>query len=332
MKYPRLRRGIFIDGENKYTYRNIEEQSKIGANFLLNIGGESERKIGVLTNSAYKTIVAMIGILFSRNVFCLLDFHTPTFRLKNQIDNLDYLIIDSHYNGNDQFAELELNNCNLLMYDDVFISQKKIRGKTFYSYHCDDPIYLYFTSGSTGEAKGIIGKNKSLAHFVLWEIKELNITENDTFSQITSPSFDPYLREVFVPICSGASICCLEDRRVLLSPSQLKLWVKKNNISVLHSTPAIFNLLCSKIKSQNEFPFLKKILLAGDFPRCSDLSKWYIFNPNTAIYNLYGPTETTMAKLFFKISSNDVLTEIIPVGKPLPNVNVYVASPELGGI
>lgn len=278
------------------------------------------KKIGIMLSSSSKCICSIIGVLLSKNIFVPLDPSMPIERLKKQINNiLDYVIVDS-------YTENLLDKCFvkksvIKVYYESFaqISQNFFKKK---HYSPDDPVYIYFTSGSTGEPKSIVGKNDSLCHFINWEVNEFKFNGSYVFSQITNICFDPFLREVFVPLSCGASLVVLWNRNMLLSAKMLGKWIEKEKISIIHCTPSVFNLLVTRLNKE-EF-YLQYILLAGEHPSLNHLKRWYDKYPKANIVNLYGPTETTMAKLYYRIPQNCSFEELIPVGKPLPEVKVYI--------
>src|SRR5262249_28294264 len=71
----------------------------------------------------------------------------------------------------------------------------------------DDFCYIYFTSGSTGRPKSIAGRLKGIDHFIRWQIETLRIGKDDRVSQLLPLSFDGSLRDIFVPLCAGGTIC-----------------------------------------------------------------------------------------------------------------------------
>jgi non-ribosomal peptide synthetase component F len=110
---------------------------------------------------------------------------------------------------------IKKQNIEIIYIEDLL--QKYLPTNIFPITNENDAIYIYFTSGSTGKPKAVLGRNQSLLHFIEWEKKEFNVSEGDIFAQMTSPVFDPYLRDIFTPLCSGAKIY-LANRNVILVP------------------------------------------------------------------------------------------------------------------
>lgn len=187
-----------------------------------------------------------------------------------------------------------------------------------------DECYIYFTSGSTGKPKGILGSQKGLLHFINWEIEQFSITSEFQCSQLTPPSFDPYLRDIFVPLLSGGC-CCIPSYETMLEPAQLIRWLDEQKIGLMHIVPSLFKALSPVITDDNCLLNLKYIMLAGEMLRGNDVKHFlHIFQDRIQLVNLYGPTETTLAKLFYPLQVNDGERSVLPVGLPIPGARAIV--------
>src|SRR4029434_2766124 len=102
----------------------------------------------------------------------------------------------------------------------------------------DDPAYLFFTSGTTGVPKGVLGCHKGLSHFLAWQREEFKVTQSDRAAQLTGLSFDVVLRDIFLPLTSGASLH-LPDDPAAISSGRLLLWLEREGITLLHSVPSV---------------------------------------------------------------------------------------------
>jgi len=182
----------------------------------------------------------------------------------------------------------------------------------------DDLCYVVFTSGSTGEPKGIAGRLKGIEHFVRWEIEFLDVGPGTRVSQLTSPSFDAVLRDIFVPLATGGVVCVPEDRKQAADGRWLASWLEEQDISVLHCVPSLFRGLLNAGLSASSLPALRHVLLAGERFLPADAERWFgIFGERVQLVNLYGPSETTMTKFVHVVRPSDAKAPSIPIGKPM---------------
>jgi tyrocidine synthetase-3 len=198
----------------------------------------------------------------------------------------------------------------------------------------EEGCYIYFTSGSSGVPKAILGKHVSLAHFIQWEIEEFSISSYDVFSQLVPFTFDAFLRDVFVPLCSGATLAVpsAEQRE---NSIQLLHYLEEQRVTTIHTVPSFFRLLVSDAGQDNtkklDLPFLKRILLSGEPLYWNDIKKWREVSTNKAEFvNLYGPSETTMIKTFHRVKEDNYLPGVaIHVGKPISDTIVAILDSSL---
>lgn len=193
----------------------------------------------------------------------------------------------------------------------------------------DDGNYIFYTSGSTGEAKAILGKHESLSQFIRWEIKEFVIDSSCRVSQLISATFDASLRDILVPLCAGGTLC-IPSEAVKVNPFQLIQWIEQAAITLMHTVPSVFRLLTKEAESETGraglFPQLKHILLSGEALYGKDIVRWRNQVGNhVELVNLYGPTETTMVKTFYRIGEiTGDAAAVLPVGKPMDQTLVAI--------
>jgi len=189
----------------------------------------------------------------------------------------------------------------------------------------EDKINIYFTSGTTGQPKAVLGKNEGLTHFIAWEIKELNIDETKRVSQLTSQCHDPFLRDIFVPLCAGGTICVPDSIETLLDSQRMMNWMESSRVNLVHCTPSLFKVIDSDRLNPGSYAHLEYVLLAGEKVVPQDLENWYrVLGDRVQLVNIYGPTETTLAKLFYFINPKDLERDTIPIGKPIPGAKVII--------
>jgi acyl-coenzyme A synthetase/AMP-(fatty) acid ligase len=194
----------------------------------------------------------------------------------------------------------------------------------------DDHGYVYFTSGTSGRPKGIRGSLEAIAHFIDWEIAEFGIEAGMRVSSLASPGFDAFLRDSLVPLCSGGTMCVAP--RSAHAGRGLARWLGANEIQILHCVPTVFRTLRALGLTAESLPELRMVMLGGEAVRPSDVRWWRgLFGDRNELVNLYGSSETTMGKLFHRITADDETTERVPAGIPLPGVTVRVLDAEQAG-
>ncbi|MFG2043715.1 non-ribosomal peptide synthetase [Dactylosporangium sp. NPDC048998] len=185
-----------------------------------------------------------------------------------------------------------------------------------------DAGYVYFTSGTTGRPKGIAGSLAAVAHFVEWEIAEFGVGPHSRVSMLTSPGFDAFLRDALLPLCAGGSAHVPGEVPV---GDGLLDWLEEQRISVLHCVPTLWRTMRAAAPGPDRLPQLRAVLLAGEAVRPSDVEWWHAGpGRRVPLINLYGPSETTMTKVFRRLTAEDAAGPVVPVGRPMPGVEVRV--------
>lgn len=330
-------------GERYLTYEEIEERSNKLANFLISHGATKGALVAILSEDSIEVIIAIIGILKAGCVFLPLDLKLPEQRINTIISEVSpqWFIVDSKglskisnvtveslqsqvicLSQESQVLETAFNPLKYHLNDYAEYSQL---GKPNVQLEPDDMCYLYFTSGSTGKPKGIAGRLKAITHFIDWEIKTLGIGQDTRVSQLTTPSFDAFLRDVFVPLCSGGVVCVPEKIDTILDARKLIEWIERQQINLIHCVPSLFRSLLNEDLEPKRFSSLQYILLAGEPLLSADVSRWIdIYGEQIQLVNLYGPSETTMTKFFYFVKPSDRQRRSIPIGKPMEGAAAIV--------
>ena len=188
----------------------------------------------------------------------------------------------------------------------------------------DDRAYIFFTSGTTGVPKAILGCHKGLSHFLRWQRETFGIGPQDRVAQLSGVSFDVLLRDVFLPLTSGGTLCLLPSEG--LTSADLLRWLDAERVSVLHVVPTLAESWLADRLPDVTLEALRWLFLAGEPLKQTTVRHWReIFGTGCQIVNLYGPTETTMVKCFYRVSDPAVFG-VQPLGRPLPQTQALVLS------
>lgn len=190
-----------------------------------------------------------------------------------------------------------------------------------------DGNYIFYTSGSTGKAKAILGCHKGLGHFINWETEEFKVNESFRVSMLSQFTFDASLRDIFLPLTNGGTLC-IPSQAIRTNTVRLLEWIADNQITLVHCVPSIFKLMTRELQ---EFPrrneirqHLKFILMAGEPLYAKDITAWRSYmGETTELVNLYGTSETTLAKTFHRIREVPAdPSQVLHVGRPMNNTIV----------
>ncbi|WP_414621619.1 non-ribosomal peptide synthetase [Calothrix sp. CCY 0018] len=329
-------------GEQKLTYSEIEAQSNKLANFLIEHGATKGSIVAILAEDTIKFIIAILGILKAGCVFVPLVPNLPEHRINTIVAEVSpkWFVVDAvgfkkiSHGRTVEFSQSPViclsetqtfENFNSFDYHlNDYAEYSKVE-KPFVQLEPDDMCYLYFTSGSTGKPKGIAGRLKSISHFINWEIKTFNIKESIRVSQLITPAFDAFLRDIFVPLCSGGVVCIPEEIDTILDARKLISFLDNQQINLIHCVPSLFRSILNQDLDKNQFCALQYILLSGEPLQQNDISRWMdVYGDRIQLVNLYGASETTMTKFFYFVKPEDTKRQSIPIGKPMDGAAAIV--------
>lgn len=191
----------------------------------------------------------------------------------------------------------------------------------------NNEAYIMFTSGSTGKPKGVCIGQTQLLHYLTVMQQEFRPNEQDRFSQLIDLTFDLAIHDIFLCWSVGATLCVFNGDHYLHLPQ----YIQKNQLSFWLSAPSVgIALQRLKLLSPNKYHSLKTVFFCGE-PLPEQLANAFSKAATQAnIYNVYGPTEATIAFSTHLYQTNELsLThQIVPIGKPLPGLKMCLHANE----
>lgn len=318
--------------DRQITYSELLALSRKITGYLKRKELTTQSFVGVFLDDRVSMIVSMIGVINAGCVFVPIDPSLPVARLASICDSLklQHLIVDKE-------EDFSVSSECLVRHRFPLIIDDHIDEVDSPEYSADDSVYVYFTSGTTGTPKGIVGKNDSLLQFIKWEVPAFEVDHTSRFSQFISPYFDAFLRDVFTPLLAGGTVCIPPSVDDFFSPEHMIPWIDENKITHIHCVPSLFRMLSRGKISAKDFSALKFVLMSGEKILPAEIKTWYeIFSDKTHLVNLYGPTEATMVRSCYRLKPADSEKVRIPIGKPIPDTQFLVLNramkPVGGGI
>ncbi|MET0647621.1 MAG: AMP-binding protein, partial [Pyrinomonadaceae bacterium] len=325
------------------TYSELEAESNRLANFLLDGGLHRGGMVGLFTDDPAAVITGILGVLKAGGVFVPLDPTFPERRLQvlsGQVRPEWFVSAGRHLeklrrlrgetsararviclDGQDDISGFAADGLEVL----ESFGSYDITAHPAVEYDPDVPCSVYFTSGSTGTPKAILGRLKGIDHFMKWEIEAVGAGPGTRVSQLASPSFDGFLKDAFVPLCSGGTVCAPASRDIILDARSLADWLDVEQVEVLHCVPSIFRALTNEGLNGDYFGAMKSIVMTGEPLYPADVKRWMdIFGERIRLFNIYGTTETSLSKFAYEVRAEDVERPSIPVGRPIKGAAVMV--------
>lgn len=186
--------------------------------------------------------------------------------------------------------------------------------------------YVCFTSGTRGAAKAVLGRQSGVAHFARWQRVRFLAGPGDRFAQLAAPSFDDFLRDVFMPLGAGATLC-IAPADVTVRPGGVAEWLSEAGITAVHTAPSLAARWLTASGPKAPWPGLRLSFFAGGPLSDTMVSRWRERFPGTRVINLYGPAETTLAKFCHEVG--EPVPGIQPVGRPLPETDLRLVDGEV---
>lgn len=289
------------DDVSVWPYQELLERSEHMTQLLLDDGLRKGDVVAITGQPSNQLIAIMIGILRAGCVLLPINHDYPCARKSHMLS-----VSGAKKLVNCDEFDLKVTNAN--MQPPVVLAE--------------DPAYIFFTSGTTGEPKAIVGTHNALGHFLTWQKNEFQISPNDRFAQISKLSFDVLMRDVFIPLVSGATLVMSQSDAYRLDFFN---WVRTKKITRFHVVPSVLKFWISETGKKNLLEnHLQTIFSAGEALTSSLVkSLRAMIGSHVEIANLYGPTETTLVKSFYRVPQI-VSPGVQSIGKPLPESQILV--------
>ncbi|SFA53242.1 non-ribosomal peptide synthase domain TIGR01720/amino acid adenylation domain-containing protein [Pedobacter suwonensis] len=289
------------DNENEMTYSALAEAVSRQVKMLERKGFKTNDVVGIQLGGSADFVISLLAVMKAGGIFVPIDPELPEERINYLLQNSKArfiinkehgIIFNQHTNGNE---EPETKNL----------------------------AYILYTSGTTGDPKGVMIAHYSLFNYITWAAETYVGTEELDFPLFTSVSFDLTLTSVFVPLITGNQIIIYRDGDGEMLIEKI---VKDNKAGVVKLTPSHLRIL-------RELPLhepmamkrkLRKFIVGGEnFDSQLARDIFYKFNGNVELFNEYGPTEATVGCMIHRYHPEEKYLSV-PIGIPIPHTRLYI--------
>lgn len=309
-------------GERRYTYAELGRSADQIAAALADRGLTDGDVVAVYGTPSPGLVAAMLAVVSTGGVLLTLDPGLPRHRLQLMLElaNARFVISVADI-PRSPGPPFDVEGLQVLSVDAVTASAGVPRDLKPSTPDPTEPAYVFFTSGTTGVPKAVVGRHNSLSHFLVWQRDSFGIGPGDRCAQLTGLSFDVLLRDVFLPLVSGATLCVpvADDD----APEDMIGWLASARITCVHAVPTLASAWLQRPADAEPAATLRYAFFAGEALTDHLVSHWRQACPNARVINLYGPSETTLAKCWYEVPA-DPLPGVQPLGASLPGSQALV--------
>jgi pristinamycin I synthase-3/4 len=311
------------------TYATLEKRSNQLAAYLQAKGVVRGSIVGILLPRSEDMLVTQLAILKTCAAYVYFDMIYPAERLSYMVRDSNPRVVvtlsslepKSLENFQKIFLDLAANEINAFPENADFASTEQ-----------EAPLYVTYTSGSTGFPKGVITLQRGVLNYIHYLRSEFNLHEGERILQSTSLAFDPSFRDTMGVLTFGGTVILMDDDQMRDPEFIARTIVEQKIDCIISIVPTLLRALTNTtMDKQIQENHLRLVMPSGEVLLPSDIeSVRNTFGAAVQIVNQYGPTECSMVSTLYKVpDAANTKHPHVPIGKPIDNVYTYVLDPFL---
>lgn len=318
----------FRDERQTLTFSHLEQKSRaLGCEISSALDGKTKLPIGVYLPKSVDCIVAFFAVAYSGNFYTPIDTTMPKSRLSKITDTLrpaaiitDLIHQETALEVSPQSVLITINQSEAGEVDNELLNtiQRSIIDT--------DPLYVMFTSGSTGMPKGVVVSHRSVIDYTEWLAETFSFDERTVFGNQAPFYFDNSILDIYSTVRNGSETVIIAEER-FLSSKRLCRYLDEAGINTIFWVPSALVLIANSGALDTDCPSrLEKILFCGEVMPTKQLNIWRRAIPHAVYANLYGPTEITDVCTYYIVEREFRDDESLPIGFPCRNTEILVLS------
>lgn len=316
----------FGDTEKDITFVELEKAAKFIGTILADKIKIAE-PVAFYMDKSVDAVCGMFGTVYAGGFYSFLDVKQPQVRTESVLDILEPKVIfttKEHYekiSGYKTTAEIKI--LSDVLYGEMVIDDNKLK-KVRADFQDVNPLYVNFTSGSTGVPKGVVVSHRSVIEFISCFTEIFDIKETDIIGNQAPFDFDVSVKDIYSGLMTGAKVQII-PKKYFSMPTNLMDYLADKEVTTL--IWAVSAMCFVSVMKGFEYRLPEKIhtvMFSGEVLPIKHYKIWKHFLPNAKFVNLYGPTEITCNCTYHVLDKEFEDADVIPMGKAFPNEKVFL--------
>lgn len=318
-------RPAVVAADRTLSYRELDETANQVAHWLRARGARPNTLVAIVMEKGWEQIVAAIATLVSGAAYVPIDAHLPPQRIQHILERggaqlvLTQSRLEHKLPGGGSLQQLCLDLPLPLALPKEPLSPVQ---------RPDDLAYTLFTSGSTGQPKGVMIAHRGLVNCLEETQREFGIGETDRCLAVTALHHDMSLFDIFGMLGAGGTVV-VPDRDALRDASAWAALIARHGVTIWNSVPASMEMLLEDTRDHDALGSLRLAFLGGDWIPLAIPARLRARAPRVEVVSVGGPTETTLWNIWYRIGAVEPSWRSIPYGKPIANTRYYVLDERL---
>ncbi|MFD2168557.1 non-ribosomal peptide synthase/polyketide synthase [Tumebacillus lipolyticus] len=314
------------DRQGEMTYRDLNERANQLAHVLRRQGVGPDVLVGLCMERSFEMVIGLLGILKAGGAYVPLDPNYPAERLAFMLEDaqVSLLLTQEHLR-----QTLPAHGAEVICLDSEWSA--KIAGESCDNLPCrnelEDLAYVNYTSGSTGQPKGVCVPHRGVVRLVK-NTNYIQFDREDVFLQFAPISFDAATLEIWGSLLNGAKLVLYSEPS--LSLPALGRTIREHRVTTLWLTAGLFHQMVEE--HLDDLSSVRYLLAGGDVLSVPHVKKALQALPNSTLINGYGPTENTTFTCCYQMTDPEQVGASVSIGRPIANTQVYVLDAQLSPV